>query len=335
MVAKNGFVKLPQPILRLAGIHDGCRLSVYALARAHARPGRDDVFRGSPGVRNVAAAIGRSGATVKDALAWLERAGALTRRRQFGAPEVLTFRDLVKGSNSSCDQPKNLTFAAARSAGKLDHDQPENAPRSARKLAINYKEQSKKKPKITPQEDGTHSPDANGFTTFWAAFPRKVAQAAASKAWYKLKPDPALRAQILAALELQRRSEQWTRDGGRFIPYASTWINGRRWEDELEPAPPRRNSRSPDPPDVGAQAAAPATVVAPKRDKAREAAQADLSRRLYAACSILRENATDVFNKGRSAGLSHEQIIDGLEARVKAFKAKRPLPSSDREGTDG
>jgi len=41
---------------------------------------------------------------------------------------------------------------------------------------------------------------------------------------------------ILHALELQKKSDPWTRDGGKFIPYPTTWINGSRWDDELESA---------------------------------------------------------------------------------------------------
>ena len=35
-----------------------------------------------------------------------------------------------------------------------------------------------------------------------------------------------------AALKAQRASEEWRRDNGRAIPYPSTWLNNRRWEDE-------------------------------------------------------------------------------------------------------
>ena len=47
-------------------------------------------------------------------------------------------------------------------------------------------------------------------------------------------------------------STDWTKDGGQFIPHASTWLNGKRWEDELpqpaaaKPAAPRRQSNEPD-----------------------------------------------------------------------------------------
>ena len=46
---------------------------------------------------------------------------------------------------------------------------------------------------------------------------------------------------LLDAVEAQKRSPQWTRDGGQFIPYPATWLNQRRWEDEhLSPLPQGR-----------------------------------------------------------------------------------------------
>jgi hypothetical protein len=67
------------------------------------------------------------------------------------------------------------------------------------------------------------------FQRFWMAYPRRVKKAAAILTWVKL--DPPIQA-ILTALEWQRSSPEWTKDGGQFIPHPSTWLNGRRWEDE-------------------------------------------------------------------------------------------------------
>jgi hypothetical protein len=75
------------------------------------------------------------------------------------------------------------------------------------------------------------------FSKFWAAYPRKIAQHEAEKAWVKLGCDPLIDT-ILSTLEAAKRSEQWTKDGGRFIPYPATWIQGRRWEDQFDPPPP-------------------------------------------------------------------------------------------------
>src|SRR3990167_2411876 len=81
-----------------------------------------------------------------------------------------------------------------------------------------------------------------GFTAFWTAYPRKTKRQDAAVAWRRLAPDPALVETILAALARHARSDQWTRDGGRFIPHPSTWLHGKRWEDVLDVEPSRRAS---------------------------------------------------------------------------------------------
>jgi hypothetical protein len=91
-------------------------------------------------------------------------------------------------------------------------------------------------PRTPSRRGGGAKKNATGgnadFEVFWAAYPRHTAKAAARKAWDNLAPDDALRLEILRAVESQCRSEQWTREGGRFIPHPATWLNHRRWEDE-------------------------------------------------------------------------------------------------------
>ena len=77
------------------------------------------------------------------------------------------------------------------------------------------------------------------FTAFWQAYPRKVGKKAARKAFdaaAKRKALPAL-PDLLAALDRDAASDQWTKDGGRYIPHPATWINGERWADETGDAP--------------------------------------------------------------------------------------------------
>ena len=69
----------------------------------------------------------------------------------------------------------------------------------------------------------------NGFEDFWSAYPNKKDKQKAKKAW--LKNSPSL-VKVLNALKVQKKSEQWTKDDGRFIPLPTTWLNGARWEDE-------------------------------------------------------------------------------------------------------
>lgn len=42
-----------------------------------------------------------------------------------------------------------------------------------------------------------------------------------------------LRAEVMAALKVHRGREQWTKDGGKFIPLPATWLNNERWTDEV------------------------------------------------------------------------------------------------------
>jgi hypothetical protein len=78
-----------------------------------------------------------------------------------------------------------------------------------------------------------------GFERFWSAYPKKTAKPVASKSWEKLQPDESLIAEILAAIERARATEQWLRDDGKFIPHPATWLNQRRWEDQQDLAPKR------------------------------------------------------------------------------------------------
>jgi DNA replication protein DnaC len=79
--------------------------------------------------------------------------------------------------------------------------------------------------------------DPPGFAAFWGEYPNKAAKKAARRAWikHKLHEDETLRQQIMAALAVQKRSQNWTKENGAFVPYAATWLNDERWTDELRP----------------------------------------------------------------------------------------------------
>lgn len=73
------------------------------------------------------------------------------------------------------------------------------------------------------------------FDRFWAVYPRKVGRDAALRVWAKLKPDAALTDAMIAAV--RRQLPTW--DDPKFIPHPSTWLNGGRWKDEVQPQRPR------------------------------------------------------------------------------------------------
>jgi len=71
------------------------------------------------------------------------------------------------------------------------------------------------------------------FQKFWESYPRKIAKPKAEIAFKKINPDEILLEKILSGLEDAKQSPQWTKDNGEFIPHPTTWLNQRRWEDQI------------------------------------------------------------------------------------------------------
>jgi hypothetical protein len=81
------------------------------------------------------------------------------------------------------------------------------------------------------------------FALFWNAYPRRIAKGAAWNAWQKLQPDPELQEQILHSIaDHLDADEQWREV--RYIPHPATFLNQRRFEDELQPARPQVSDRT-------------------------------------------------------------------------------------------
>ena len=95
------------------------------------------------------------------------------------------------------------------------------------------KKKKERKPPISPEGEAR-------FQAFWGMYPRKDAKSKAKEAWAKLERmgevDTVLMGAILASVTVHQRTEQWQREGGRYVPMAATWLNQRRWEDEVPQA---------------------------------------------------------------------------------------------------
>jgi len=98
------------------------------------------------------------------------------------------------------------------------------------KIEQNESKASKKEKRLAKADT------AMRFIRFWAVYPRKQAKQLAVKAFEKLNPDDQLVETMIQAVVRQSKTEQWKKDGGQFIPMPSTWINQRRWEDEVTAA---------------------------------------------------------------------------------------------------
>lgn len=82
----------------------------------------------------------------------------------------------------------------------------------------------------TPYSPPEPNPKTEDFNKFWAAYPKKVDKQNALKAFKKIKVPVDV---LLKALEEHKKQPDWLKDKGKFIPHPATWLNGKRWEDEI------------------------------------------------------------------------------------------------------
>lgn len=70
------------------------------------------------------------------------------------------------------------------------------------------------------------------FEFFWERYPKKVDKKKARQKFEKIVDDKETLAEIVNGVEKHKRSTQWQRNGGQYVPYPTTFLNGQRWKDE-------------------------------------------------------------------------------------------------------
>lgn len=102
-------------------------------------------------------------------------------------------------------------------------------------------------PPAVPAEGGGEvvpkrlKPEAGGagkrFDEFWAAWPKSERKQDKAKCFAKWKRDnlDLLADTILADIALKRKTQKWQADAGKYIEAPFVYLNGKRWEDGVEP----------------------------------------------------------------------------------------------------
>jgi len=97
----------------------------------------------------------------------------------------------------------------------------------------NEQEDEIKEEKQVKEKSKAENKQQEYFSIFWASYPKKVGKGAAEKSWKKIKPTKDLLEKMLNAIETAKQSMQWNKDNGQYIPNPATWLNQKRWEDEI------------------------------------------------------------------------------------------------------
>ena len=96
-------------------------------------------------------------------------------------------------------------------------------------LCIVYRTQTDTQPVTAPDCEREEY-----FARFWEAYPVKVKKPVAKIEWNKLvDPCVELYEKIIAAVEQYKQTSRWKENNGAYIPYPETFLQDRRWEDEI------------------------------------------------------------------------------------------------------
>lgn len=155
----------------------------------------------------------------------LQEKPPLSRNQYDGEPLKLPLSGNADiGETRQREKPLSVSATQSKNVETKAYNNPPYSPPKG-----DGAEPRKRRSKTTP----TWKPER--FEGFWAYYPRGENRMGAVRAWDKLKPDDALIETIGRALKVLKASPAW-RDGVG-IPYASTFLNGRRWEDATAKRP--------------------------------------------------------------------------------------------------
>ena len=68
------------------------------------------------------------------------------------------------------------------------------------------------------------------FDDFWKLYPRKVAKVVATRSWKRLTKKEVNKIEEV----LPKQLKAWDKKEIQFIPHAGTWLNQKRFDDEIE-----------------------------------------------------------------------------------------------------
>ncbi len=178
--------------------------------------------------------------SIRSALAELEKAGYLTRAQihaengKFGGTEY-TIRDHSAQPDDREIRPlSGFPTTAEPTTADPTPENPTEPNKDITQQGLNNTPYSPPRGTAGPR----YKPE--WFDRFWAKYPRRTDRKKAVRAWDRLRPDKRLCAVMNRALDAQMASAQW--QDPDHIPHPSTWLNGRRWEDEI----PEQHAPDPD-----------------------------------------------------------------------------------------
>lgn len=224
-------------VIRSTNIPFRGRLVLLALADRHNK----STELCCPGIATLASDTGLHRETVMESIKLLELEKVIFVERKLGAGSAYRFIGFNTNQSANIDQSV-ITDHLRTENQSTGNDQSVNTDPDQSTIADSYQSmitdsnqeiEPVNKTNMRKRANATLAPSA--FSAFYDAYPKKKARQKAESAWKKLNPDEVLFAEIMTGLDRAKKSRDWLKDGGQYIPYPATWLNHRRWEDDDQP----------------------------------------------------------------------------------------------------
>lgn len=118
-------------------------------------------------------------------------------------------------------------------AGNRKQKQRNNKAKEVTEMSRSERDKSVTREEKRREEVNASAPA--GFAVFWDSYPKRKNKGDAEKAWKAIKPDASLQTAILEAVEVAKGSDDWRKEGGKFIPYPASWLRAKGWMDDIVP----------------------------------------------------------------------------------------------------
>lgn len=209
-ISENSYYVVHKWMLSELGL-SGTELSLYAIIHGFSQPGSDQCFSG--GINYLSEMTGKDRSSVIRNLQSLVSKGHLEKKEiDRNGVKFCKYRVAVVKQHPDVEMQLGVAKCDGGS-GKMRPNNKDNNKVSKDKSLDTKKEREA------------------DFEIFWKAYPKKKGKQDALKAFLKVKVPLVT---LLTSLEKQKRSADWQKDGGQYVPYPATWLNGARWEDEID-----------------------------------------------------------------------------------------------------
>jgi hypothetical protein len=141
-------------------------------------------------------------------------------------PSGLRLEKFDRHNGSSAKARAQTAKRVANHRSNAESTDSRNAASVTSALAREEKRREERNTPLPPKGE------LEGFVRFWSCWPksdRKGGRSKCAEVWAKVGAEAQADA-VLAHVQAMKRSSDWTREGGRFIPMPTTYLNRRAWD---------------------------------------------------------------------------------------------------------